>query len=108
MFQGDFNGQLFDYQRDCAELICERGHIECQSYRQVRICPVNGEWSTILKLDFRKERATIYRNMMQDFIDAINKKKNISITGEDGLKAIKLIDLAHQSYDTRGIMQWHQ
>lgn len=108
MFQGDLNGKLFDHQRDCAEIICEKGHIECQTYRQVRICSADGEWSTILEMDFRKERSSIYKNIMQDFIDAINNKKEVTVTGEDGLKAVKLVDLAHRSYTNKEIVSWHQ
>lgn len=101
-------GKMFDYQRDCAEIICEKGNIECQTYRRVRVCKESTDWETIYEMNFREHRAEIFGLPINEFVDSIVQKRLPAIRGTDGLNAVKVVELAYKSSNNNEVVVWNQ
>jgi predicted dehydrogenase len=106
--QLSFGGKMFDYQRDCAEIICEKGNIECQTYRRVRVCKENKDWETVYEMNFREHRAEIFGLPINEFVDSIVQKRLPAIRGIDGLNAVKVVELAYKSSNNDEVVVWNQ
>lgn len=106
--QLSFGSKVFDYQRDCAEIICEKGSIECQTYRGVKVCKEKGNWETVYEMNFREHRSEIFALPLIEFVDSILQKRLPAISGADGLNAVKVVELAYKSNYKGEVVVWNQ
>ena len=58
-------------------------------------------------MNFREERAVIYRRIVEDFVHAIRTQAPPKVSGEDGLRAIKLIEQGYQSSAQQQVVKWY-
>jgi len=82
-------------------ILCEKGVIDINMYGDVKVAS-QGPWETISTL--RKwdspnsfERIRAYALQARDFIDSISKEHEPSISGKDGLAAVKIALAAYKS-----------
>ena len=86
-----------DSMRQCT-VIGDEGSLRWDGIKgEVSIFQKNSkEWSLIFSQS--TDRDYTYKCEISDFIAAIEKNKKVTITGQDGLKVVQVIDAIHQSY----------
>jgi myo-inositol 2-dehydrogenase / D-chiro-inositol 1-dehydrogenase len=90
-------------------IIGEKGMLDVDAYGEVNVC-INEKWETIFiqePIDWQKGgkfghvRLESYHQQLLEFINSINEKRQPSVNGYDGQKAVQVALAAYESYDKK-------
>lgn len=88
-----------------AEIICERGLIIVNTYKEVKVCK-DDAWITIYEVkDSASERVKTFTTELYDFIKAILHDEEPPIPGEEGLINVKIVEAAYESSRTGRVIE---
>lgn len=109
-WSAELPGEPFPNSTFHTQLVGTKGLLDCDGYGAVRLS-TDGQWRTLWEqppFDLADPRDPVrleaYGRMVQEFIDAINEGRPPSVTGEDGLAAVKLCQAAVQSAQQRKVI----
>jgi predicted dehydrogenase len=85
----------------CAQLVGDRGIMDVNPYRQVRVARDGKEWETAYELtDLPTARQKAFSDEVRDFIQCIVDDTEPPITGRDGRAAVEIALAAYTSAET--------
>jgi predicted dehydrogenase len=88
---------------------CEKGLLDVDTYKETRISVEGGEWQALAvqpAIDWAGKgfldpvRLQTYRDLLQDFVDAIIEGRDPKVTGWDGRQAVAAVLAAYESSRT--------